>query len=72
MTETEKLKSIINDLTLALEMWIDGYPFDDDHKHKQKILINEACVAIGKPRSIKELIEMTGIENKLSLKHWKI
>ncbi len=66
MTEIDNLKSLINDLTLALEMWIDGYPFDEDHKAKQRMLINRASFAIGKPRNIKELIKMAKLEDKLS------
>jgi hypothetical protein len=65
MTEIDNLKDIINDLTLALEMWIEGYPFDEDHKVKQRILINRACFAIGKPRSVAELVSMLGIADKL-------
>lgn len=53
-----KYASIINDLTLSLSMWIDGYPFDDDHKAKQREMIDNACVMIGKPRTIEELAEM--------------
>ena len=49
---------MINDLTLSLEMWIDGYPFDDNHKEKQKMMINNACLLIGKPRTIEELKKM--------------
>jgi len=52
------LSDIVNDLTLSLEMWIDGYPFDENHKTKQKKLINNACLLIGKPRNIEELKEM--------------
>ena len=56
--KNKHLASIINDLTLSLEMWIEGYPFDDNHKVKQLRLINEACVLIGKPRTIEELKTM--------------
>lgn len=62
MATEEELKNIINDLTLALELWIDGYPFDEDHKKKHRILINRACLLIGKPRSIAELKKMLNIE----------
>jgi len=65
MTEIEDLKSIINDLTLVVEMYIDNYPFDEDHKAKHRILVNEASFMIGKPRSIKELIKILNIEDKL-------
>lgn len=52
------LEDIINDLTLALEMHINGYPFDEHHKIKQLRLIDEASKLIGKPRTIEELKEM--------------
>ena len=57
----EQLQNTINDLTLSLDMWLDDYPFDDDHKFKQKLMINHACVLIGKPRTIEELKEMMGL-----------
>ena len=56
------LQDVINDLTLSLEMWLGDYPFDADHKYKQKRMIDNACVLIGKPRTIKELKEMMGLE----------
>ena len=55
------LSDMINDLTLSLEMWIDGYPFDNNHIIKQKIMINNACLLIGKPRTIEELKNMMGV-----------
>ena len=58
---TKQLQDTINNLTLSLEMWLDDYPFDDDHKIKQKRMIDNACVLIGKPRTIKELKEMMGL-----------
>ena len=58
----KQLQDTINDLTLSLEMWLGDYPFDDDHKYKQKQMINNACVLIGKPRTIEELKEMMGLE----------
>ena len=48
------LGDAIDDLTLALSQWIDGYPFDEDHKYKQRKLVDHACALIGKPRTIKE------------------
>lgn len=54
--------SVINDLTLALEMTLDGYRFDEDHREKQRALIERSCVLIGKPRSIEELGRMIGYE----------
>ncbi|BCO09266.1 hypothetical protein GF1_16420 [Desulfolithobacter dissulfuricans] len=52
------LESIINDLTLALELWLDDYAFDEHHKIKQRKLIEKACLLIGKPRSMEELKDM--------------
>ena len=52
------LSSMINDLTLTLGLWIDGYPFDEDHIEKQKRMVDNACLLIGKPRTIEELKEM--------------
>jgi hypothetical protein len=65
MSETEDLKDIINDLTLVVEMYIAGYPFDEDHKAKHHILVSRANYMIGKPRSLCELVTMTGISDKL-------
>ena len=56
------LSDMINDLTLSLEMWIDGYPFDDDHREKQKMMINNACLLIGKPRTVEEMKWMMGLK----------
>lgn len=53
-----KYANMINDLTLSLSMWMNDYPFDDDHKTKQRILMDNACAMIGKPRTIEELVEM--------------
>ena len=55
------LTSVINDLTLSLEMWIDGYSFDEDHICKQRQLIDNSCRLIGKPRSMEELVIMSGL-----------
>lgn len=52
------LGNTINDLTLSLSMWIEGYPFDKNHKAKQKQMIDNACVMIGKPRTTEELKKM--------------
>jgi hypothetical protein len=51
----EWLSSTINDLTLTLSMWHGKYPFDEDHIYKQKIMINNASVLIGKARSEDEM-----------------
>ncbi len=60
----EYLSDVINDLTLALSMWIDEYPFDDDHKAKQRMMIDSACVLIGKPRTMEELAVMCGLDDE--------
>ncbi len=57
MDDVNKFKDIINDLTLCLEMWIDGYSFDENHIYKQKELIKKANKLIGKPNSIEEISE---------------
>lgn len=49
------LKNIINDLVLCLNMWIEDYPFDDNHITKQKILVDKAYRAIGIPITLEEL-----------------
>jgi hypothetical protein len=49
------LKNIINDLILCLSMWIEDYPFDNNHISKQKDLINKAYRAIGTPISMEEM-----------------
>lgn len=55
----EQLKNIINDLTLSLEMWIEGYHFDENHISKQKNLIKRANNLIGKPNSIEDILKMS-------------
>lgn len=52
---TKLLKDTINDLTLSLSMWHAKYPFDEDHIYKQKIMINNASILIGKPRTEDEM-----------------
>ena len=56
-----RYSQIINDLTMSLEWWIGGYPFDDDHICKQRDMIDNACLLIGKPRNMEELVEMSGL-----------
>lgn len=57
-THIKWLSNSINDLTLSLSMWHDEYPFDDDHIYKQKILINNASLLIGKARTKDEMVHM--------------
>lgn len=54
--------TMINDLTMVLEMRLDGYSFDEDHHEKHRALLERACVLIGKPRTIEELGSMLGHE----------
>lgn len=61
----DDLADMINDLTLSLSMWIDGYPFDEDHRYKQRDMIYRACVMIGKPNTIEELTKMCGLDEEL-------
>ena len=63
------LSTMINDLTLLLDMWIDGYPFDEDHLKKQKTLVDIACFMIGKPRTVDEMKEF--IKNEIPNKNIK-
>lgn len=62
-TTIKQMKYTINDLTLSLSMWHGKYPFDEDHIYKQKIMINNASVLIGKPRSEHELKAMLDSES---------
>ena len=61
----DALADMINDLTLSLSMWIGGYPFDEDHKCKQRDMIYRACVMIGKPNTMEELAKMCGFDEEL-------
>ena len=53
--ETELL---INDLWLALSMYVDGYPFDEDHREKHRELILRAQRAIGIPDDIEDYLKI--------------
>lgn len=78
-TKIEKLEEhikwsnhAINDLTLCLSMWHGKYPFDEDHVYKQKIMINNASVLIGKARSeneMKVMIDRTPDNIMLTAEH---
>lgn len=58
------MSSTINDLTLSLEMWLDGYEFDAEYPIKLNNLLDFACVLIGKPRTMEELAVMAGLDAK--------
>jgi len=53
--------SIINDLTFSLSLWLSGYEMDDEDPEKLRNLLKNACVMIGKPRTIEELAKMLGL-----------
>lgn len=61
-TVIKQMKDTINDLTLSLSMWHGKYPFDADHIYKQKIMINNASILIGRPRTDNELKAMLNRE----------
>ena len=46
--ENSELLDILNDLILGFGMYIDGYPFDEDHKKKQKKLLLRANLILNK------------------------
>ena len=54
-SNTKYLENIINDLILSLNMWIGGYPLDDNHITKQKELIKRGYRAIGTPLTMEEM-----------------
>jgi hypothetical protein len=56
------LADIINDLTLALELWLSGYEFDDEDPIKLRGLLDHACTLIGKPRNMEELANMCSLD----------
>ena len=60
----DALADMINDLTLSLELWLDGYEFDDEDPIKLRRLLNRACVLIGKPRTMEELAVMCGLDDE--------
>lgn len=49
--------NLINDLWLALSLYVGGYPFDEDHKVKHRILIKRAQQKLGIPETLEELVE---------------
>lgn len=61
---TVYLEHIINDLILSLSMWINKYPFDENHITKQKQLINRGYRAIGTPINDDEMIVALAWGNK--------
>ena len=58
----KKLEDIINDLTLVVGMYLGDYPFDDDHKVKQQILINYAHLSINTPINTRGMARYAGVE----------
>ncbi len=58
----KKLEDIINDLTLVVGMYINEYPFDDNHKVKQQILVNYAHLSINTPINTRGMARYAGVE----------
>lgn len=54
--------SIINDLTLSLGLWLDGYEMDAEDPEKLRSLLCTACAMIGKPRTVEELVALLGLD----------
>jgi len=52
---TEILCDLINELVTVISLYLNNYPFDSDHRAKQKILCDMAYRAIGTPLDRKEL-----------------
>lgn len=53
--------SIINDLTYSLSLWLSGYEMDAEDPEKLRNMLRTACVMIGKPRTMEELVKMLGL-----------
>lgn len=53
--------SIINDLTFSLSLWLSGYEMDAEDPEKLRDMLRTACVMIGKPRTMEELVKMLGL-----------
>lgn len=51
----DDLSNAINDLTLVVDLYADGYAFDEHHKQKHKKLTVAASRLIGKATTIEEL-----------------
>ena len=58
----KKLEDSINDLTLVVGMYVHDYPFDDDHKVKQQMLVNYAHMMIGLPVNSRARVRYVGVE----------
>jgi hypothetical protein len=58
----KKLEDIINDLTSVVGMYIHDYPFDDDHKVKQQILMNYAHLSINTPINTRGMAKHAGVK----------
>ena len=55
-----RLSDTINSLTATVSLYLRQYPFDDDHRAKQQMMVDSACLMIGKPRTVEEMREMLG------------
>ena len=59
-----RYSQIINDLTMSLGLWLDGYTMDAEDPEKLRNLLKTACAAIGKPRTMEELVAMLGLSEQ--------
>ena len=57
-------ENLINDLCLALSFYVEGYPFDDEHRTKHRTLINKAYDMIGIPDTIKDILNRKESDKK--------
>ncbi len=64
LRDWEHLSQTINDMIMSLRLWINDYPFDDNHIAKQKTMIDNACLLIGAPRTVEELAVMAGLDDE--------
>jgi len=55
--QNQKFHHAINDLTLTVAMYVENYPFDEDHKKKHNKMVEIYSKLIGKPTTIEELMD---------------
>ena len=60
---TKDLENMINDLTLTVSMYHHGYPFDENHKHKQRLLMCQAYMLIGTPINTRGMAKSVGFDD---------
>lgn len=60
--EIKNLKNIINDLILTVAMYIDDYPFDEDHKTKQRMLVKYGYFTLNTPINNRAMAKYAGVK----------